>query len=124
MLFATVNFARLEQSEDEEYDGTGRNIFATAEKAAVQKTPHEISSDQWHTPSVSATPLISLRFFGFAKTGNSPQKVFILQDGDVFIGTEGDIINRRYKIVHISPGSVAVEDLIDSSPHTLTLRLG
>ena len=40
------------------------------------------------------------------------------QDGDVFVGSEGDIVNRRYKIVRIAPASVDLEDLLENSQHT------
>ena len=42
----------------------------------------------------------------------------------VFIGREGDIINRRYRILQITPTSVEMEDLIDDVRQTLPLDQG
>lgn len=53
---------------------------------------------------------------------NLPRRVF-LKDGDaLFVAREGDIIDGRYKIVKIGPNSVDVNDLIERTMHTLTLR--
>jgi hypothetical protein len=34
----------------------------------------------------------------------------------VFIAGEGEIVDRRYKVVHISPNSVEIQDLVGSGP--------
>jgi hypothetical protein len=34
----------------------------------------------------------------------------------VFIAAEGDIVNRRYKVMRISPNSVEIQDVLGSGP--------
>jgi len=42
------------------------------------------------------------------------REVFLSKDEDVFIASEGDIVDRRYRIVRIVPSSVEVEDMLNS----------
>jgi hypothetical protein len=51
-------------------------------------------------------------------------KIFLSEDGDVFIGKEGDTINRRYKLLHVTPKSVEMEDLLNDLRLTLPLDQG
>jgi hypothetical protein len=57
-----------------------------------------------------------LKFFGFANQPGEPKKIFLSQGEDVFIAGEGEIIDRRYKVVHISATSVEIQDVVNSGP--------
>jgi len=72
-------------------------------------------------PPPPPPPPITLKFFGFANKPGEPKKIFLSQDGDVFIAVEGDIVNRRYKIIHISPTSVEVEDVLYNNRQSIPL---
>jgi hypothetical protein len=62
-------------------------------------------------------PAIPLKFFGFASHPGEPKKIFLSKDpGDVFIAGEGEIVDRRYKVVRISSTSVEMQDLVVSGP--------
>jgi len=64
-----------------------------------------------------------LSFFGFSrKSGVST--VFLLKGEDVFLAREGDIVDRRYKIVRVRPEAVDVEDLLRERSGRLVLRRG
>jgi hypothetical protein len=39
----------------------------------------------------------------------------------VWIAHEGDVVNRHYKIVHISPAAVEVEDLLNNNSQPIPL---
>ena len=67
---------------------------------------------------------IRLKFFGFASSADVKRKVFLSQDGEIFVASEGDIVDRRYRIVRIDSESVDIEDLIDNLRHTLSLHEG
>jgi len=67
-------------------------------------------------PPLPPAPSIPLKFFGFASKPGEPKKVFLSQGDDVFVAGEGEIVDRRYKVVHITNGSVEVQDMVYSGP--------
>jgi hypothetical protein len=70
----------------------------------------------WTPPPVPPPPPIPLKFFGFASKPGEPKRIFLSKEQDVFIAGEGEIIDRRYKVMRISPTSVEVQDLVNSGP--------
>jgi hypothetical protein len=44
--------------------------------------------------------------------------------GDVFVAREGDVVDRRYKIVRIQPNTVEVEDVLTNNRQNLPLTQG
>ena len=120
-LDPTLHYAQLNLTENERYEGSGRNIFqidAEARTARIYPEPEPIPP----APAAKATiEQTRLRFFGFALIFNSPRKVFLSEDDAIFVGSEGEIVGRRYRIGKIGSNSVEVEDLIDHSVHTLSL---
>ena len=50
--------------------------------------------------------------------------MFLSQGEDVFIAAEGDIVARRYRVLHISPTTVDVEDVINNNRQSLPLTQG
>ena len=69
-------------------------------------------------------PPINLKFFGFANKPGEAKKIFLSQGEDVFIAGEGDIVDRRYKILHITPVSVEVEDVLNNNRQSIPLDPG
>ena len=59
------------------------------------------------------------------KPGQARRTEIFLSEGDaVFVAKQGDIVNRRYKILRITPASVEVEDVISNARQTLPLTQG
>jgi hypothetical protein len=76
-------------------------------------------------PPVPASIPIPLKFFGFASKPGEPKKIFLEQNGDIWVAGEGEVVNRRYKVLHISPNSVEIQDLVGSGPsQNIPLTLG
>jgi hypothetical protein len=127
-LDPTLDFKLLSQSEEMKYAGNGRNIFVAG------SVPIEAAKKNGTTDTVSATlrqpalppppPPITLKFFGFANRPGETKKVFLSQGDDIFIAAEGDIVDRRYRVVHISPTAVDVEDVINNNRQSLPLTRG
>ncbi len=65
-----------------------------------------------------------MKFFGFANKQGEPKRVFLAQGDDVFIAGEGEIVNRRYRVVRISPASVEVEDVLTNHSENIPLTQG
>jgi len=116
----------LDASRKVKYE-TGRNIFAPAAPeiprpiAQVKATPPPIPTP---TP-VPPPPPIPLKFYGFANKANEPKKVFLEEGSNVFIAKQGDIVDRRYKVVQIvSAGqnnSVLIEDMLTNHCQSIPL---
>jgi hypothetical protein len=110
----------LKNSEGVEYKGNGRNIFRAGAEP-VKELPRTVTPPM-PTPVVKpAPPTINLKFFGFASRQGVESKVFLAEGDDVFVASQGDIVNRRYKILRITPTSVEVEDVISNVRQTLPL---
>ena len=122
-LDPTLRFDLLKSSEDVTYKGTGRDIFRSqAEEAAIPKPlPPEIHPGAVTPPP---PPPIPLKFYGFASRKDGNKRIFLSKGEDIFVAKEGDIVDRRYKIVHIGPNSVEVQDVLTNyPPQTLPLSL-
>jgi hypothetical protein len=121
-LDPTLQLQLLARSEQMKYAGSGRNIFVSqAEDVVIPKprAPGVVGGPQniiYTPPPVPQAPPIPLKFFGFASGPGEPKRIFLSKDQDVFIAGEGEIVDRRYKVVHISPNSVDIQDLVVSGP--------
>jgi len=118
----------LKASEDMQYSGEGRNIFSA--QAPIPKpvnngtTDANKSAENTGPPPPPPPPPINLKFFGFASKPGEPKKVFLSQGEDLFIATEGEIVNRRYKVMRISPMSVEIEDEMNNHRQSIPLTQG
>ena len=75
-------------------------------------------------PGPPPPPPINLKFFGFANRPGEAKKVFLEQGEDIFVASEGDIVNRRYKVLKIAPTSVEVEDVLNNNRQSIPLTQG
>ncbi|HVP51697.1 MAG TPA: hypothetical protein VMT05_06295 [Terriglobales bacterium] len=114
----------LESSEGTKYEGTGRNIFVPALEAIPNPIAPGMPGKKEPPPPPPGPPPpppINLKFFGFASHAGEPKRIFLAQGEDVFIGAEGDIVDRRYRIVRINPTSVEIEDVLNNNRQTIPL---
>jgi len=115
----------LESSEGTKYEGSGRNIFVPG----LENIPNPIAPGMpggkplppQPPPGPPPPPPINLKFFGFASHAGEPTRVFLAQGDTVFIALEGQIVDRRYKVVHINPASVEIEDVLNNNRQTIPL---
>jgi hypothetical protein len=124
-LDPTLRYEWLRASEDVKYEGTGRNIFQAQVDIPqpVRSVVTERSAPQ-PPPGPPPPPPITLKFFGFANKPGEPRKVFLSEGDDVFIAGEGEIVDRRYKILRITPNSIEVEDVLNNNRQSIQLTPG
>jgi len=119
-LDPTLQLQLLAASEQTKYAGSGRNIFVSQPDPVIPRPGAPGRTDNtppvYVPPQPPAPPAIPLKFFGFANQPGEPRKIFLSKGEDVFIAGEGDIVDRRYKVVRISPNSVEIQDVVSSGP--------
>lgn len=126
-LDPTLRLDLLKESEETKYSGSARNIFTAApEPMPTPVVPAIKEADKGPAlpPQPPPPPPITLKFFGFASKPGEPKRVFLSQDGDVFIASEGDIVDRRYRILRINTTSVEVEDVLHNNRQSIPLTQG
>ncbi|HZD09538.1 MAG TPA: hypothetical protein VE176_14880, partial [Candidatus Limnocylindrales bacterium] len=64
-------------------------------------------------------PPIPLKFYGFASKPSEPKKIFLADEGEVFVARQGDIVERKYKVIQINNTSVMIEDMLNSNRQTI-----
>ena len=129
-LDPTLDLKLLSQSEEIKYAGNGRNIFVAGSVPKIPTPKRNGTTDTQQSaslhlpPPIPPPPPITLKFFGFANRPGETKKVFLSQDGDIFIAAEGDIVDRRYRVLHISATAVDVEDMVNNNRQSLPLTQG
>lgn len=114
-LDPTLHIELLAQAESITYTGNGRNIFS--QSSAPVNIPKPIVSARpvaqvpQGPPQPPPPPPIDLKYFGYETPKNGQKRVFLLHGEDIFLASEGDVVNHRYKVVRIMPFSVQVEDI-------------
>jgi hypothetical protein len=132
-LDPTLHLQQLASAEQITYEGSGRNIFVSEAETTIPTPQGNGTTDKgdknkdkgkidpkdvaiYTPPPAAVQPPIPLKFFGFANRPGEPKKVFLSKGDDVFIASEGEIVDRRYKVVRISPTSVDIQDVVGSGP--------
>lgn len=74
-------------------------------------------------PVKPQAPPIRLKFYGFVGGARAKAKrAFFLDGEDIFVAGEGDVIQKRYRVVRIGLNSVVMEDIEFKSEQTLNLE--
>jgi len=125
-LDPTLRYDWLKASEDTKYEGTGRNIFLAQAEIPQPQGPGvtDKPKEPEGPPQPPPPPPINLKFFGFASKPGEPKKIFLSEGEDVFIAAEGEVVNRHYKVLRISPTSVEIEDVLNNNRQSIPLTLG
>jgi hypothetical protein len=121
-LDPTLHLQQLAATEEIRYEGSGRNIFVSQADPVIPTPQGNGSTDKkadermFQPAAVTPPPPIPLKFFGFASHPGEAKKIFLSKGDDVFIAGEGEIVDRRYKVLRISATSVEIQDVVSSGP--------
>lgn len=109
----------------------GRNIFEMAAAPmptpiAAVRQPTPIPGPPTPTPTPPPPP-IPLKYYGYANKPGEARKIFLSegekQNAVLFIAKQGDIVDRRYRVVQIAPTSVQVEDVLYNNKQNIPLTV-
>ncbi len=121
----------LKDSEHMKYEGTGRNIFAEHLEDIPQPNAPGLKNGKgkteppkWTPPPQPSPPPITIKFYGWASRPGEPKAVFLSQGDSVFVAREGEIINRRYRVVKIEQNRVEIEDMLSNNRQSIPLTQG
>jgi len=125
-LDPTLHPELMQQAESLKYTGNGRNIFSLNSvpvviPAAIKSARNTLPPPPTGPPPPQPPPPIDLKFFGYSARQTGIRRAFLLKGDDVFIASEGDVVDHRYKVVKIAPTAVQVEDIPYSNTQSLPL---
>jgi hypothetical protein len=123
-LDPTLHPELMAQAEDTTYTGNGRNIFSPNSVAPVdipKPTASVRPSAPLPPPGPPPPPSIDLKFYGYSSIGGGNRQIFLLHGDDIFLARQGDVVDRRYRVVTIRPFSVEIEDIPYHNTQSLPL---
>jgi hypothetical protein len=124
-LDPTLRTDLLKISEETKYEGSGRNIFRVFVDIPKVVQPVATEAPPPQGPALPPPPPpIELKFYGYATPTGGTRRIFLAQGEDVFIAREGDIVDRRYKVVRISPTAVEILDVLSNNRQSIPLTQG
>jgi hypothetical protein len=105
----------MAQAERTTYSGNGRNIFSPDSAAPPPTIPKPIAQIRPSEPAAPVgpppPPPVDLKFYGYSAPHDGQRQIFLLHGDDIFLAREGDVVDRRYRVVSIKPLSVEIEDI-------------
>lgn len=111
----------LKDSEQSMYENKGRNIFVAQAELPKTITPPIDTKQDSGPPLPPPPPAIDIKFFGFANRPGEPKSIFLSKGEDIWVAKEGDVVNRRYRVLKINPNSVDIEDVLSNNRQNIPL---
>ena len=124
-MFEPLQLDSLAASQSNKYESGGRNIFRMKEKQSAGTTiTAELSKSDPPPPTLlppPLPPLIPLKFYGFARKPNEEKRIFLRNEDTLYVARQGDIVERKYKIMQINSSNAIIEDMLSNNRQTIQL---
>lgn len=122
-LDTTLRTDVLAEASKIRYDGSKRNIFRMEEPPPPPppKPVAPVVTGPPAPPPPPPPPPIPLKYFGFSNKPGEPKKAFLSEGDDIFVAKEGDVVDRRFKVLQISNTSVLIEDVLNNNKQPIPL---
>jgi len=132
----TIRFDLLAKLRDVTLQGGDRNLFQFGAaplpprpepKIAVKMPASQAQQVQADAgppppPPPPQAPPVPFKFYGYSNALRGAKKAFFLQGEDIVVAAEGELIQKRYKVVRIGVNSCIVEDTQFKHQQTLQLE--
>lgn len=123
----TLHLELLKKLQEAASDTGGRNLFQfgqppppppTPEQLARLNRPEPVVTPQPRQPSAptgppppAGPPPISIKYYGLSTQRVNGKKIAFFMDGDnILMAGEGELLQKRYRVMRIGVSSVVVED--------------
>jgi hypothetical protein len=114
----------LDASRKVKYEAGNRNPFAIA--IPVPTPISNVRGPATPTPVPTPTPIpkFPIKYYGFASKPGEPKRIFLAPEGkeQVYIVAQGEIVDRRYRVIQIQPASVVMEDVLTGNRQTIQVE--
>ena len=141
----TLRTELLEKVRAVTFEGVQRDLFRFSQRKKlkvvlptneeIKKAQSRLNIETKHKKSLTSrelakgkpnTPQIRWKYYGFANSSKDTRKrAFLIGDDDqIFIATEGDILQKRYLVVRVGVNSIVIEDLEFNDQQSLPLEQG
>ena len=132
----TLRLDLLAKLQDVGVDGTQRSLFDFSAPPAPKlpepkikpkpaddgAKPDDPETAKPRDPPKPPPPPIPLKFYGYINPTNpSDKRAFFLEGDNIYVAREGDLIEKRYKVVRIGVTSAVVKDTQHDHEQTLAL---
>jgi hypothetical protein len=114
----------LDASRKVKYEAGNRNPFAMGAIEVKQPDFPVKNPSPPPPPPPPPPPKIPLKYYGFANKPGEPRKIFLQPEGkeQIYIVAQGEIVDRRYRVVQIQPASVVMEDVMTGNRQSILVE--
>jgi hypothetical protein len=112
----SLRLDKLKRIHSVAYAGRHRNIFSETLPPPPGPSPEEIAKQHRRMGPEEPPPpppvSVDLKFYGYASDKSSGAKrAFFTNGEDVYIASEGDTLENKFRLLHIGNDSVEVEEI-------------
>jgi hypothetical protein len=113
-----LHFEPVERARKTEYKSAGRNIFSAVAPPPLAPKPAKPNREPYKQPMPEPPlpppppPVLPVKFFGYGVVPNGTARLAFFTDGEeVYVVGEGEILQKRFRILKIGNASVEFEEI-------------